>query len=55
MTSQDLGYDADPMVPYLVEAGTPGVMMVVLPGAAAIPKMSRRKLGPPHLGPHRKN
>jgi len=32
MTPQDLGYDADPMVPYLVEAGTPGAMMVVVPG-----------------------
>lgn len=32
MTPKDLGYDSDPMVPYLTQAGTPEALMVVLPG-----------------------
>jgi hypothetical protein len=33
MTAKDLGYGDDPAVPFLVMAGTPQAMMVVIPGA----------------------
>jgi hypothetical protein len=33
MTAKDLGYGDDPAVPFLVLAGTPQAMMIVIPGA----------------------
>jgi hypothetical protein len=34
MTAKDLGYNGDdPAVPFLVLAGTPQAMMIVIPGA----------------------
>jgi hypothetical protein len=32
MTAKDLGYDGGPTVPFLVLAGTPEAMMIVVPG-----------------------
>ena len=44
MTPRDLGYDGDPAVPYLVGAGTPGAMMLVLPGPQQLRKCPTAKL-----------
>jgi hypothetical protein len=38
MTAKDLGYDSTATIPALVLAGTPGALMVVIPGASQQPK-----------------
>jgi hypothetical protein len=38
MTPKDLGYDSDPMVPFLTQGGTPQALMVVIPGPQQVKK-----------------
>jgi hypothetical protein len=43
MTAKDLGYDSDPAVPFLTEAGKPWAMMLVLPGPQQLRKCPAAK------------
>jgi hypothetical protein len=38
MTAKALGYESDPMVPYLTQAGTPQALMIVIPGPQQVRK-----------------